>query len=164
MPIASGGAQAINDPSPSHSVLGCSGHSGPVCPLLFPCVVEMGSVSNLARTKRKKQSFFQRCYYLCMFWTVFCFYAFARPLPSLSLSLNANPPPLSLSLSLSLCFFPPRSHLVSSDPTPHLQVAGVMFLLAVYSTDHLLSRLHRRRSRRKKEGTEAIPNATQAVR
>ena len=25
----------LNDPSPSHSVLGCSGHSGPVIPLLF---------------------------------------------------------------------------------------------------------------------------------
>ena len=35
MPIAPGGAQAINDPSLSHSVLGCSGHSGPVGPLLF---------------------------------------------------------------------------------------------------------------------------------
>ena len=35
MPITPGGAQAINDPLPSHSVLGCSGHSGPVGPLLF---------------------------------------------------------------------------------------------------------------------------------
>ena len=35
VPIAPGGALAINDPSPSHSVLGCSGHSGPVGPLLF---------------------------------------------------------------------------------------------------------------------------------
>ena len=35
MPIAPGGAQAIYDPTPSHSVLGCSGHSGPVGPLLF---------------------------------------------------------------------------------------------------------------------------------
>ena len=34
MPIAPGGAQAIYDPSPSHSVLGGSGHSGPVGPLL----------------------------------------------------------------------------------------------------------------------------------
>ena len=33
MPIVSGGVQAINDPLPSHSVLGCSGHSGPVGPL-----------------------------------------------------------------------------------------------------------------------------------
>ena len=35
MPIAPGGAQAIYDPSPSHSVLGCSGHSSLVGPLLF---------------------------------------------------------------------------------------------------------------------------------
>ena len=35
MPIAPSGAQAINDPPPSHSVLGCSCHSGPVGPLLF---------------------------------------------------------------------------------------------------------------------------------
>ena len=35
MPIAPGGAFAIKDPSPSHSVLGCSGYSGPVGPLLF---------------------------------------------------------------------------------------------------------------------------------
>ena len=35
MPIAPSGAQATYDPSPSHSVLGCSGHSGPVGPLLF---------------------------------------------------------------------------------------------------------------------------------
>ena len=35
MPIAPGGAQAIYDPSQSHSVLGCSGHSSPVGPLLF---------------------------------------------------------------------------------------------------------------------------------
>ena len=35
MPIAPGGAQAIYDPSPAHSVLGCSRHSGPVGPLLF---------------------------------------------------------------------------------------------------------------------------------
>ena len=34
-PIAPGGAQAINDPSPSHSLLGCSGHSRPVGHLLF---------------------------------------------------------------------------------------------------------------------------------
>ena len=34
-PIAPSGAQAIYDPSPSHSVLGCSGHSRPVGPLLF---------------------------------------------------------------------------------------------------------------------------------
>ena len=34
MPIAPSGAQAIYDPSPSHSVLGCSGHSSPVGPLL----------------------------------------------------------------------------------------------------------------------------------
>ena len=35
MPIAPGGAQAINDPSPAHSVLSCSGQSRPVGPLLF---------------------------------------------------------------------------------------------------------------------------------
>ena len=35
MPIAPSGAWAINDPPPSHSVLGCSCHSGPVGPLLF---------------------------------------------------------------------------------------------------------------------------------
>ena len=35
MPIAPGGAQTIYDPSPSHSVLGCSGHSSPIGPLLF---------------------------------------------------------------------------------------------------------------------------------
>ena len=35
MSNAPGEAQAINDPPPSHSVLGCSGHSGPVGPLLF---------------------------------------------------------------------------------------------------------------------------------
>ena len=35
MPIVPGGAYAIYDPSPSHSVLGCSGHSSPVGPLLF---------------------------------------------------------------------------------------------------------------------------------
>ena len=35
MPIAPSGAWAINDPKPSHSVLGCSCHSGPVGPLLF---------------------------------------------------------------------------------------------------------------------------------
>ena len=35
MPIAPSGAKAINDPPPSHSVLGCSCHSGPVGPLLF---------------------------------------------------------------------------------------------------------------------------------
>ena len=35
MPVASGGAWAINDPSPSHSVLGSCGHSRPVGPLLF---------------------------------------------------------------------------------------------------------------------------------
>ena len=34
-PFAPGGAQAINDPSPSHSLLGCSGHSRPVGHLLF---------------------------------------------------------------------------------------------------------------------------------
>ena len=34
-PLATGGAQAINDPLPSQSVLGCSGHSGPVGSLLF---------------------------------------------------------------------------------------------------------------------------------
>ena len=34
MPIAHGGAEAINDPSPSHSVLGCSGHFGPVGPMI----------------------------------------------------------------------------------------------------------------------------------
>ena len=34
-PIAPGGAQAINDPSPSHSLLGCSGLSRPVGHLLF---------------------------------------------------------------------------------------------------------------------------------
>ena len=33
LPIAPDGA--INDPSPPHSVLGCSGHSRPVGPLLF---------------------------------------------------------------------------------------------------------------------------------
>ena len=35
MPIAPGGTWAISDPSPSHSVLGCSCHSGPVGPLLI---------------------------------------------------------------------------------------------------------------------------------
>ena len=35
MPIAPSGAQAINDPPPSHSALGCSRHSGPVGPRLF---------------------------------------------------------------------------------------------------------------------------------
>ena len=35
MPIAPSGAQAINDTPPSHSVLGCSGHSGPVALLLL---------------------------------------------------------------------------------------------------------------------------------
>ena len=35
MPFAPSGAKAINDPPPSHSVLGCSCHSGPVGPLLF---------------------------------------------------------------------------------------------------------------------------------
>ena len=35
IPIASSRAKAIYDPSPSHSVLGCSGHSRPVSPLLF---------------------------------------------------------------------------------------------------------------------------------
>ena len=34
-PIVPGGALAISDPSPSHSVLGCSGHSTQVGPLLF---------------------------------------------------------------------------------------------------------------------------------
>ena len=34
LPIAPGGAQAIYDSSPSHSVLGCSGHSSPVGPLV----------------------------------------------------------------------------------------------------------------------------------
>ena len=53
MPIAPSGAQAINDPSPSHSVLGCSGHSRPVGPLLFqlcfsvspPTVARLASLS-----------------------------------------------------------------------------------------------------------------------
>ena len=35
MPLAPSGAWAINDPPPSHSVLGCSCDSGPVGPLLF---------------------------------------------------------------------------------------------------------------------------------
>ena len=35
MPIAPVGTWAIYDHSPSHSVLGCSGHSRPVGPLLF---------------------------------------------------------------------------------------------------------------------------------
>ena len=35
MPIAPGGAWAIYDPSPSHSVLGCFGNSRTVGPLLF---------------------------------------------------------------------------------------------------------------------------------
>ena len=50
MPIAPGGAQAINDPSPSHSVLGCSGHSRPVGPLLFQLCVSVSppTVARLA--------------------------------------------------------------------------------------------------------------------
>ena len=35
MPIAPSGSKAIYDPSSPHSVLGCSGHSRPVSPLLF---------------------------------------------------------------------------------------------------------------------------------
>ena len=53
MPIAHGGVPAINDPLPSHSVLGCSGHSGPGGPLLFklcfsvspPTVARLASLS-----------------------------------------------------------------------------------------------------------------------
>ena len=57
MPIAPSGAYVINDPSPSHSVLGCSGHSRPVGPLLFqlcfsvspPTVPRPASLSLLLR-------------------------------------------------------------------------------------------------------------------
>ena len=48
MPIVPSGAEAINDPPPSHSVLGCSCHTGPVGPLLFQLCFSV-SPPNVAR-------------------------------------------------------------------------------------------------------------------
>ena len=39
-PIAPGGAQAINDPSPSHTLLGCSGHSRPFWSLAVSALLQ----------------------------------------------------------------------------------------------------------------------------
>ena len=43
MPTAHGGAQAIYDPSPSHSALSCSGYSCPVAPLLLQLYFSVSS-------------------------------------------------------------------------------------------------------------------------